>query len=35
LCATRYALMMLRHASTQSFSDKWNRPIEYGKEVYA
>ena len=34
LCATRYALMMLRHASTQSFSNRWNRPIEYGKEVY-
>jgi phage terminase large subunit-like protein len=29
LCATRYAIMMLRHASTQSFNDKWNRPIEY------
>jgi hypothetical protein len=31
MCATRYALMMLRHASTDSFSDKWNRPIEYPK----
>jgi phage terminase large subunit-like protein len=29
LCATRYALMMLRHATTQSFADKWRRPIDY------
>jgi hypothetical protein len=35
LCATRYALMMLRYASTKSFSDRWNRPIEYPKVVYA
>ena len=35
LCATRYGLMMLRHASTQSFSNRWNRPIEYPKERYA
>lgn len=34
MCATRYALMMLRYASTKSFSERWNRPIEYGKEVY-
>ncbi|MGA8696746.1 MAG: DNA packaging protein, partial [Xanthobacteraceae bacterium] len=34
MCATRYALMMLRYAKTDSFSDKWSRPIEYGKEVY-
>ena len=32
LCATRYALMMLRYAKTDSFSDKWNRPIEYPKD---
>jgi hypothetical protein len=31
LCATRYALMMLHHASTQSFSDRWRKPIEYSK----
>jgi phage terminase large subunit-like protein len=35
LCATRYALMMLRYASTQSFSDKWHREIEYPKVRYA
>jgi phage terminase large subunit-like protein len=35
LCATRYALMMLRHASTQSFSDRWRREIEYPKVTYA
>jgi hypothetical protein len=29
LCATRYALMMLRYAKTKSFNDKWRRPIEY------
>jgi Terminase RNaseH-like domain len=34
MCATRYALMMLRHASTQSFSDKWRREIEYPKASY-
>jgi hypothetical protein len=34
MCATRYALMMLRHASTQSFSDKWRRDIEYPKASY-
>lgn len=32
LCATRYALMMLRYAKTDSFSDRWNRPIEYPKD---
>ena len=29
LCATRYGLMMLRHASTQSFADRFRREIEY------
>jgi phage terminase large subunit-like protein len=29
LCATRYGLMMLRHAQTQSMADRWRRPIEY------
>src|SRR5262249_34649576 len=29
MCATRYALMMLRFATTKSFNDKWRRPIEY------
>jgi len=29
MCATRYALMMLRYAKTKSFSDKWRREIEY------
>ena len=29
LCAVRYGLMMLRHASTQAFSDRWRRDIEY------
>ncbi|MFY9840374.1 MAG: hypothetical protein WAK55_28695 [Xanthobacteraceae bacterium] len=35
LCATRYALMMLRYATTQSFNDKWRRPIEYPDQRYA
>jgi hypothetical protein len=35
LCATRYGLMMLRYATTQAFSDKWNRPIEYPTQRYA
>ena len=35
LCATRHGLMMLRYASTQSFSDKWRRDIEYPKAAYA
>jgi hypothetical protein len=29
MCATRYALMMLRHAKTKSFSDKWRRELAY------
>jgi hypothetical protein len=29
MCATRYALMSLRFASTQSFADKWRREIQY------
>jgi hypothetical protein len=33
LCATRYALMMLRYAKTDSFSDRWNRPMEYPKDA--
>ena len=31
LCATRYALMMLRHAKTKSFNDRWRREIDYPK----
>ncbi len=31
MCATRYALMMLRHASTKAAYDKFRRPIEYPK----
>jgi hypothetical protein len=31
LCATRYAMMSLRFASTQSFADKWRREIDYSK----
>jgi Terminase RNaseH-like domain len=31
MCATRYALMMLRFANTKAASDKWRRPIEYPK----
>ena len=31
LCATRYALMMLRHANTKASHDKWRREIEYPK----
>jgi phage terminase large subunit-like protein len=34
LCATRYALMSLRHASTQSFADKWRREIVYPEARY-
>jgi len=34
MCATRYACMMLRHASTQSFSDRWRRDIVYPKAAY-
>jgi hypothetical protein len=29
LCATRYALMMLRYAKTKSFNDRWRAEIEY------
>jgi hypothetical protein len=29
MCATRYALMMLRFARTKAFSDKWRGPLEY------
>ena len=29
MCATRYALMMLRFANTKASHDKWRRPIEY------
>ena len=35
LCATRYALMSLRFASTQDFADKWRRPIEYPRSGLA
>jgi phage terminase large subunit-like protein len=34
MCATRYALMMLRHASTRSFSNRWRGEIEYPKANY-
>ena len=29
LCATRYALMMLRYANTKAAYDRFRRPIEY------
>jgi phage terminase large subunit-like protein len=29
LCAIRYGVMAIRHASTKSFSDRWNREIIY------
>jgi hypothetical protein len=35
LCATRYGLMMLRYANTQSMADRWRRPIEYPDQRYA
>jgi len=35
LCATRYALMALRHATTRSFADKWRAKIDYPKAYYA
>ena len=35
LCATRYGLMMLRYAQSQSMSDRWRRPIEYPDQRYA
>jgi hypothetical protein len=35
MCATRYALMMLRYAKTKSFNDKWRRPIEYPRASIA
>jgi hypothetical protein len=35
LCAIRYGIMMLRYATTKSFRDKWNAPIEYPKVYYA
>ena len=31
MCATRYALMMLRFANTRASHDRWRRPIEYQK----
>jgi hypothetical protein len=31
LAATRYAVVMLRFATTKSFNDRWRRPIEYEK----
>jgi len=34
MCATRYALMMLRYAKTKSFNDRWRRPIEYPGVYY-
>ncbi len=34
MSATRYALMMLRHASTKAAYDKFRRPIEYPKIKY-
>jgi phage terminase large subunit-like protein len=35
MAATRYAIMMLRHASTKAAYDKFRRPIAYPKTVYA
>jgi phage terminase large subunit-like protein len=35
LCATRYALMMLRHASTKAAYDKFRRPIKYANSGLA
>jgi phage terminase large subunit-like protein len=35
LCATRYGLMSLRYAVTQSMNDRWRRPIEYPDIRYA
>src|SRR5262249_22290531 len=32
MCATRYALMMLRYANTKAARDRWRRPIEYRNE---
>ena len=34
MAATRYALMMLRFASTKAIYDKFRRPIEYPKIKY-
>jgi len=31
MCASRYALMSLRHASTKARYDRFRRPIEYPK----
>jgi hypothetical protein len=35
MAATRYAIMMLRFASTKAFYDKFRGPIEYPKVKYA
>jgi phage terminase large subunit-like protein len=35
MAASRYAIMMLRHASTKAAYDKFRRPIEYPKAVVA
>jgi hypothetical protein len=35
MAATRYAIMMLRFASTKAAYDKFRRPIEYPKMVVA
>jgi hypothetical protein len=34
LSATRYAVVMLRHAKTQSFKDRWRAPLEYPGVYY-
>ena len=31
MCATRYGLMMLRHANTKAAHDRWRREIDYPK----
>jgi hypothetical protein len=31
MAATRYAVVMLRFATTKSFNDKWRKEIEYPK----
>ncbi|MGC2076794.1 MAG: terminase family protein [Xanthobacteraceae bacterium] len=35
ISATRYAVVMLRYASTKSFNDKWRREIDYPRTRYA
>jgi hypothetical protein len=35
MCATRYGLMSLRHASTRAAHDRWRRDIEYPRASIA